>query len=171
MSASAGQKAGKWKDSEAKCLLHDDILSGAVPKSMAAYDVYNMRPQYQCFEYSKFRTNLNYLREAISKSYRRMQEDCEAYGSDRALLQGVPRAGPQNILWHESKARKLLKHDIDNDMHKFLRPSILHSTRAEYMVFSLEVFRNHIYQEVDSRSKRATRIVRKQNRSGGNLSF
>lgn len=73
-----GQKVEKKKGSKAKCLLQDDILSGVVPKSMAAYDVYNMHPQYQNFEYSKFWTNLNYLHESISKSYSHMQEDCEA---------------------------------------------------------------------------------------------
>jgi hypothetical protein len=157
--------AEKWKNSEAKCLLHDDIISGDVPASMEAKDIYNMRPEYKNFEYSKFRTNLKNLRETIAKGYRRMQMDCEAYGHDRAVLKELQAANPQYIAWHESEAKMLLKQDIDEGKHHQLKPSELHASREHYKTFSLKVFRNHIYQEVDSRSKRAQRFANKKTRS------
>ena len=165
MSRVLAQKLEKWREREAKCLLYDSIMSGAVPASMmAANDVYNMLPQYQKFDFHNFKTNLNNLRDAIlSKDYTRMQEDYESYGSDCAVLQGMQRVIPQHILWHESKAKKLLEHDIDEGIHMHLKPSMIHATRAEYKMFPLDVFRNHIYQEVDNWcSKHATCMAKKK---------
>ena len=52
----------KWVNSEEKGLLHSDILSGAVPASMAAIDVFEMRPGYKKFQLKNFRNNLASLR-------------------------------------------------------------------------------------------------------------
>jgi hypothetical protein len=63
--------------------------------------------------------------------------------------------------WHKSEANELLKKDIDADKHLLMKPALLHRTRKEYEEFTLEVFRKRIYQEVDSRSKRAYRFEKK----------
>ena len=65
-----------------------------------------------------------------------------------------------------SEAKKLLKQDIDDGKHLQFKPSDFHATREEYKTFSLKVFQNHIYQEVDSRSKRATHFAKMKIRSG-----
>jgi hypothetical protein len=79
-----------------------------------------------------------------------MLSDCEAYGHDVSLVKESRSAeGPQMILWHESTARGLLKQDINEGKHIQLAPLDLYSTRDEYKAFSLKMFRNHIYQEVD----------------------
>jgi len=41
----------------------------------------------------------------------------------------------------------------------------LHGMREEYQAFPLKTFRNHIYQEVDSRAKRAHRYAKKKKRA------
>jgi hypothetical protein len=160
-------KEEKWKDSEAKQLLREDIISGVVPASMAAKDVYDMRPEYKKWSYQNFPTNLRHLRKAIGDSYERMLADCEAYGHDRALLVKL-RAGKNprgDIPWHKSEAKKLLKQDIDDGKHRQMKPESLHGTREEYQAFPLTTFRNHIYQEIDSRAKRAHRFAKKKKRA------
>jgi hypothetical protein len=160
-------KEGKWKESEAKRLLREDIISGAVNASMAAKDVYEMRPEYKKWPYNNFQTNLRNLRKAIVNSYERMLEDCEAYGHDLALLTTL-RAGTENLQvvpWHKSDAKRLLKQDVDDGKHKAMKPEALYNMREEYQVFSLETFRNHIYQEVDSRAKRTHRFAKKKKRA------
>ena len=148
-------KAAKWKNSVAKKHLRADILSGAVPPGMKAKEVYAMRPQYKQYPYKNFRSNLLSLRKLIAKDKERMRADCEAYGHDRALLAQL-RADdpPENIPWHRSEAKKLLEKDIDDGKHLQMKPSEMYDTREEYQAFSLKVFRNHIYQEVDSQAKR-----------------
>ena len=90
-----------------------------------------------------------------------MQEDWESYGSECAAFQGMQRGVvPRNILWHESKAKKLLKRDTDEGMHLYINPSMIHATRAEYKIFPLDVVRNHIYQEFDSRFKHAMHMAK-----------
>jgi hypothetical protein len=66
-----------------------------------------------------------------------------------------------NLPWHKSEAKKLLKQDIDDGKHLHMKPSELRGTRKEYEDFGLEVFRKHIHQDVDSRSKRAFRFAEK----------
>jgi len=85
---------------------------------------------------------------------------------DRSLLTTL-QAGknPNDIPWHKSEAKTLLKKDIDDGKHKEMKPEVLHGTREEYQAFPLKTFRNHIYQEVDSRAKRAHRYAKKKKRA------
>ena len=155
------KKPEQWKTSEAKALLREDIISKRVPASMGAKEVYAMRAEYKEFPIKNFPTNLKNLRKAIADNFARMQVDCEAYGHDRAILKTLATADPTNHPWHKSEAKKLLKQDIDEGKHLQMKPSELRGTRKEYEAFGLEVFRKHIHQDVDSRSKRSFRFAKK----------
>ena len=160
-------KSNKWLNSDAKFFLREDIITGAVPESMEPKNVYQMRPEYGEFKYENFRANLIHLREAVAASRVRMQADCEAYGHDRSLLSALRNLedGDQRcIQWVESEAKTLLKRDIDDNKHLLLKPCDLYATREEYQAFTLKVFRKHIYQELDTRSKRAARFAKKKHR-------
>lgn len=160
-------KEEKWKDSEAKHLLREDIISGVVSGSMAAKDVYDMRPEYKKWAFKNFQTNLRNLRKNISNNYARMLADREAYEHDRALLRVLRASNPPDVPWHKSEAKKILKQDIDDGKHKQMKPEELHGMREEYQAFPLKKFRNHIYQEIDSRAKRAQghRVAKKKKRA------
>lgn len=153
----------KWRNSKAKQMLKEDIIFGAVTKAMLPRQVFEMRPEYKKFEYKNFVTNLRNLRIAVDKLYARMQADCIAYGHDCAVLKDLRANDPPGpVPWHKSPARKLLKNDIDNNLHKQMQPKELHALRAEYKAFKLKVFRNHIYQEVDKRAKFEHRMKKKK---------
>jgi hypothetical protein len=83
------KKKETWQRSEAKCLLQKDIISGAVPDTMAARDVYLMRDEYKKWPYKNFHPNLERLQEAITKLYKQMCSDCIAYGHDLACIKAL----------------------------------------------------------------------------------
>jgi hypothetical protein len=155
----------KWINSEAKRLLREDIIAGDVQDRMAPMDVYHMRPEYGAYKFENFRTNLGNLRAAVAASWERMQADAVAYGHDKAVWNSLQHANPRRLQWAESEAKMFLKQDIDEGKHLHLSPSELYATRAEYQEFPLQKFRNHIYQEVDIRAKRAHRYAKKKTRS------
>jgi hypothetical protein len=95
-----------------------------------------------------------------------MQVDCAAYGHDLAILKASATADRTNLPWHKSEAKKLLKQDIDDGKNRDMKPSELRGTRKEYEEFTLEVFRKHIHQDVDGRSKRAYRFAKKKKKKG-----
>ena len=77
-----------------------------------------------------------------------MKQDAErdrlACVYDRALYQVDPNR------WDGSEAQKLLKQDVDNDLHKFFEtPKRLWLSRTEYHTkFDLAEFRPHVHQEI-----------------------
>ena len=90
----------------------------------------------------------------------RMARDARDYGLDKIIVQQL-RVG-QPTPWHKTACPKLLKADVDEGKHLTMKPSDLYKEHDEYKAFPLSVFRNHIYQEVDSRPKRAARFERKK---------
>ena len=92
-----------------------------------------------------------------------MERDAMAYGHDLSLVQ-ESRVVANDVAWHRSAAAKLLKKDVDEGRNKIMTPLQLWLDRNEYKEFELEVFRKHIYQEVDSRPKRDIRFKKKKKR-------
>ena len=90
-----------------------------------------------------------------------MQWDVLSYGHDIAIIQ-AQRSEPADAAWHRSPAYRLLKQDIDDRKNEQLAPKELWMSRPEYQAFDLQCFRKHIYQEVDSRPKRAIRFEKKR---------
>ena len=148
-SGKGAPKPTPWGKSEAKQLLRDDIIRGIVKLEMDGDAVFQMRPEYQLYKLVNFKTNLKNLREAIDKDYKRMQKDYEWYKHDRVLLKELRKNDPPQVHWRQSEARKLLKQDIDDGLHKMMKPSKLWESRQEYLAFAPDVFRKHIHQEVD----------------------
>lgn len=159
------RKKAKWINSQAKILLQDDIIRGVVHAQMAPRDVYQMRKEYLEFKYENFRTNLKSLRDAVATSILQMQMDSLFFGHDKSIMMNERQNAPRRLLWIESLAPSLLKKDIDEGLHEHLTPAELYASRTEYQAFPLQIFRNHIYQEVDTRAKRAHRYAKKKFRS------
>jgi hypothetical protein len=155
------KKNVKWIYSAAKIKLREDIIRGLVDAQMAPKDVYRMREEYSEFKYENFRTNLKSLRDAVATSIVRMQNDSLFFGHDKSVMMYEVQNEARSILWIESLAPLLLKQDINKGLHNRLTPSELYASRIEYQAFPLQVFRNHTYQEVDTRSKRAHRYAKK----------
>ena len=162
----------KWKESNARAILKNDIIADVIPEHMTSRQVWNSREIYQEYPFAQFSTNLGTLRRACQKNKKRMEEDADFYGHDRAILDAMQRVSLENeathrsIPWHRSPAKNLLKNDIKENKHLEMPPSQLRETREEYMAFSKRIFRDRIRQEVNSDHKKKWRIQKKQLRAG-----
>ena len=143
-----GDKPSKWKDSEAKMLLQQDILDGKVTASMKPKEVFEMRAEYKAYGMKNFRSNLYSLRSSMKENQQKADSDAAALAHDRRIHPKVaytPKGYPR---WDGSEAQRLLKEDMASSTTNPLEPSVLRETRPEYKAFPLKVFRDHIYQEV-----------------------
>jgi hypothetical protein len=154
-----------WAESEAKRLLRQDLIEGRVPDNWTGVQVKQMRPEYAPYSQARFTANLKTLRDGLERDYARMVEDVEIFGHDMALLTEYHKKNPPREKdypnFHDHPARTLLKSDIDDNKHIEMKPMKLRESRPEYQEFPPNVFRKHIYQEVDERLSRAYRFAKK----------
>jgi hypothetical protein len=78
----SNKKGDTWINSKAKELLRNNIIAGKVTNKSQPETV----QEYTKWPYKNFKTNLKNLLQAVTLDYRRMAEDCDAYGDDIALL-------------------------------------------------------------------------------------
>ena len=97
---------------------------------------------------------LNIARKSVELLYRRMKDNCKAYGHDRSIVNSTT-IDHSIIPWHRSEAKNLLCNDVKDGLHKTMKPSVLCVTRDEYKVRDSKVFRNQIYQECIREEKKA----------------
>ena len=103
-------KPADWRNSAAKQILRNDIITGDVLPNDKAKDVWLMHPEYSAYNPTNFATNLRNLRNAISRDSARADTDYKAYRHDRAIVQSsIVNSVP---VWHRSLAAKLLKQDM-----------------------------------------------------------
>jgi hypothetical protein len=155
-------KNGPWAKSKSKALLRAGLLTGEITADMAPKDVFSIHPEENGkWKYSNWSGNLRTLSKAIVRDKGRMKDDVTSFANDFAIVQGM-RGANDKAVWHRSAAPKLLAKDVDEGKHLQMTPMELYDTRDEYKLFSLHVFRKHIYQEVDKRPKRAIRFEKKK---------
>ena len=134
-----------------------------ITPEMSPRAVFDLHPEeHSKWNYKNSSSNLRTLRAAIDRDRGRMQRDAIAYGHDLESVKAL-RAPTDKTPWHRSPAFRLLKQDMDDGKHKQMKPKDLYESQPEYHTnFTLEEFRKHIYQEIDSRPKRDIRFERKK---------
>jgi hypothetical protein len=138
----------------AKELLKEDIVAGFVTPSMKPSEVFILREEYECVEYTNFRSNLNSLRKKLKKMGKEAEESTVAVAHDRTLYPvRINQPGFKYPRWNGSEAERLLKLDVNDGKNERMLPKQLHETRLAYQAFPLEVFRKHILQEARSRKE------------------
>lgn len=162
-----------WEHSDAKAELYAAIINGDVPlvstnpeykrkrngelsgvQKAESNDVltgyFDSLPKVKAFgEFRLFEGRLTDLRAQIGSDLSPAQEDQVAFDKYVSLhpkaLVAAKGGYPE---WEGSEAQKSLKMDMENNAHEAMRPMALWETRAEYQLFPLQVFRDHIYQEI-----------------------
>lgn len=155
------KKKESWAKSNSKAILRRGILNGTITSDMTPQQIRQMdkdKDEHAKWPWNNWKNNLANLREAISRDRGRMATDAKDYGHDKAIVMKL-RQG-QAVPWHKTECPKLLKKDVDKNEYE--SPQQLWLSREEYQAFNLTVFRNHIYQEIDSRPKREMRFERKK---------
>lgn len=139
-----------WKDSEAKRLLVQDLMSGEIPldpNEMEPAQVYLQRPEFANFGYERFRDRLRDLRAQIRASKHHASSDSAALAHDRRIYPKKTNNHRGEPRWEGSEAERLLKLDIDEGKNMSLIPIDLYNSQNEYKKYPLKVFRKHIDQE------------------------
>ena len=162
-----------WKTSKAKLLISQDIIDGIIPAE-GPIDVEALFVQhYEGHEYFKnfpfdrqrYNDRITRLRRAILKLKTSADNDTAALEADY-LVYPIPATNVRGELrWHGSEAQRLLKLDIDAEIHlqPGYKPETLHKAlHGEYLKFKLNVFRKHIRQELTSRKTFDEKTLRKR---------
>jgi hypothetical protein len=144
-----------WRHSEAKKLLSQLIARGDIPRdgSMKPKIVWNAfclpRHEFLFFKYPNFPSRLRSLLKTYNGKVDRAGTDVDALAHDRILFPKATHNHRGEPRWEGSEAERLLKLDVDDQKHKTVKPIELYKSRPEYYEhYPLEIFRNHIYQEV-----------------------
>lgn len=149
-----------WINSTSKSLLRSDVLRGIITKDSDPKEIYDANDEHKKWVFDNWKDALDRLIAADNRDRNRMQDDILAYGHDLAIVKESRPTG--EVAWHRSPAYLLLKRDVDKKRHTRYSPKQLWLKREEYQQFDLKSFRKHIYQEVDSRPKRAIRFEKKK---------
>jgi hypothetical protein len=94
-----------------------------------------------------FVRRLKTVRDDYLKKVERSEKDLEAFNiakKNHPTPEFNVRGEPQ---WHGSAAQKHLKETVEAGQHKGVEPKKMWESRPEYQVYSLQTFRDHIYQE------------------------
>ena len=123
MPRTTNNKPPPWAKSKAKQLLREDIIAGIVNPEMNAAAVFLLRPEFQLYKLTNFRTNLKNLREAIASG----------------------RGGPKPVPWGKSEAKRLLRADIITGVVKpEMDAAVVFQMRIEYQDYKLNHFRTNL---------------------------
>lgn len=154
-----------WEHSPAKQLLRREILEEKVTPEMKPKQVWLRHDVYQQYKLSNFGTNLRNLRTALKEGQEAAAFDSAALARARIVhpvAATTPRGYPR---WDGSDAQKLLKHHVEKKLHEKFTPKELREKYTAYQAFPLKVFRDHIQQEVRSRTETSYWLKRKANKN------
>jgi len=152
--ANEPDEKGDWSKSEAKQILLGMLRDGSIPltsEEMGPQVAYMTDAEFAKWPYTQFRDRLNDYRKSIRGKKVRASFDEEALLHDRSLFPKQSTTSSGKPRWEGSEAERLLKLDVEEGKHNNRRPEGLYFTKLEYTEFDLEVFRRHIYQEVETR--------------------
>ena len=121
----------------AKPILKKDYLDGTITNSMKPSAVYRMREEFTNVPYANFRNNFRTLKNGIKDHTQRAKIDQTGFLHDIAIYS---LAKDTDGHWDGSKAQSLLKEDIENELHKQMRPKLLWNSWPQYQDFDLKTF-------------------------------
>ena len=143
-----------WQDSAAKSLLFEDLMNGDVPLEAGnggptARQIYESRPEFIEYHWSKFTTRLGALCKFVKERLDRAKDDEECYLNYIHNHEPATHDASGEPVWEGSDAQRLLKLDMDAnylDNHT-IRDLFYH--RDEYSRnFTYRKFYKHVHQEI-----------------------
>ena len=138
-------------------MLINDLKTGIIPLSgteVSVRDIFALRPEFGYDDptnITKFASRLRSARKQITYDRSRVASDKASLEQDRTTHPKPATNYCGEPEWDGSEAQKQLGKDIDEGKQTTMKPMLLYMSHNEYKKFSLEVFRKHIYQEVNRR--------------------
>ena len=142
------EKKPVWRGSNAQRLLEKDVVDGVVTDKDDPWDVFLSRPEFAPFD-EYFPKYVKSLLQKVARERKHADVASAALSNDRRI--DPPTDDPRGYpVFQGSEAERQLKEDMDNGLHEQYKPQELynHPDRAEYRRWPLDVFRNHIHQEL-----------------------
>jgi hypothetical protein len=167
----------KWRKSKAKLLLYQDVKEGRVPlekdevnehgDQLSLEEVYASHPEYAKYDYEKFSSRLSSIRKTVKEHNHRAEMDQSAFSNFVAAHPPSLYSAKGYIQWQGSRAKKQLKDDLRDDLHKSMGKKKLWGYRLVYYEnFSLEAFRQKLDQMIHTNKHMYTLKVKgKQHKS------
>lgn len=173
-------KQPEWKNSEARNFLYGLLIRNELPGRLditprEVFDNYcKNRLEFRLFQDYQalnFANKLRNLRDKVEVKSTRASEDAQFLAHDRLIFPPSTEDTKAQPWWPESEAQALLRQDINDKKHENLRPKELYETREEYYSnYSLDFFRNKIYQEIKAKKREAwinDKAEKKKNKEEG----
>jgi transcriptional regulator with XRE-family HTH domain len=164
-----------WRSSYAKELLRQDILNNIVALEDDDTDpvaIFYMRPEFAKFGLKTFGNRLKELRKQIKKDQGRSESDLGAYQDFMMRHKPATHTFYGYQQWENSEGQELLRKDMDDKLHEagigktFATKEDFYMSRAEYRQYPMNVFIQHIHQEVALRKHLFTEKQRRRKKSG-----
>jgi hypothetical protein len=146
-------KVIEWSKSAAKQVLKQYFREGTISSN---YQDAKLVWRDHCKDNSAFKRmqcdtafvrRLKTVRDDYLKKVKRCQKDLEAFNiakKNHPTPETNRRGEPQ---WNGSVAQQLLKELVKGEKHLEVEPHDIWISKGEYQVYSLQTFRDHIYQE------------------------
>ena len=140
----------RWEHSKAKAVLKQLFESDESMMKKDEEELYHLSPDlFGQYRFDRFKENSKNLKKKIT-------EDREMNAFQEAALVHDRQMFPKNSnthwgygRWDQAEAKTQLRADVKNNLHKSMKPKDLRQSKIEvYGQFPLDVFRNHIYQEL-----------------------
>ena len=152
----ATEKAPDWKKSEAKAQLELDIIAEVVREESDPDEVYNMWPIYQKYDETNFKANLKGLLKRNKNKKKLAGFDADAFAHARSIQPFPVRNFRGELQWHGSIAQEKLQKAISDGsyLRGITKPQVLWNSDDDYQLYTLDMFRDHIYQELKGQKSR-----------------
>jgi hypothetical protein len=146
-----------WRNSRAREMIIEDLAKGLIPLTddectpKEAWDGWFSHLVEFIQEkvvYSQFEQRFKDHRKQISSKKLRSMHEMEAFRHHRSLHPQQTHDNKGRPIFDVHPAKPLLQEDVRMKRHLGMSPMALKATRQEYQDFDLDIFRQHIYQEV-----------------------
>jgi len=140
---------------EARAIMLRDLQKGDLPlteEEMTAEDAwkfkYSHMAAFKRVPFEQFEEKLESHRGQVAKDNEKVSAAMRAFEHDQALFSRRTHNRRGKLVFDVHPAKLKLQEDVKNKVHKDLLPSELRLTRPEYQCFTLDEFRDRIYQEI-----------------------
>jgi hypothetical protein len=150
----------KWKDSQARRLLYNDVREGLIPldaknddgtPTMTLQEIYISRAEFAAYDYNKFSSRLATIRGIIKQFKDRAGADLEAFELFVAnhAISHYDRKG--YVQWQGSKSQELAKADIQAGLLSQGFRTLYNSREEYFMEYGFKEFSDKIRQEIGTK--------------------
>lgn len=140
---------------EARAIMLRDLQKGDLAlteEEMTAEEAwkfkYSTMAAFKHVPFKQFEEKLKSHREQVAKDNVKVSAAMKAFEHDQALFSRRTHNRRGKLVFDVHPAKLKLQEDVKKKVHKNLSPSELRLTRPEYQCFTLDEFRDRIYQEI-----------------------